>query len=119
MNHPGAPEAVAPEWRAPTSLRAFKIEVVNQGGEQDWRQVDAHRIVFGERFVQFWENRPPDEPDFMVLAVHVSEIVTVEELRWVAKTVTDPTPIAEADVPVVRRPLDVAADLLHLSDLDG
>jgi len=122
MMHFGAPEAPAtePVWVSPQKLRTFEVETLGPDGAAHVRHVDSHRIVFGERFVQFWENRAPDEPDFVVLAVHVSEILTIEEMRWVPETVEAPTLLRnEDDVPVVRRRIEHAEELLALNDLDG
>lgn len=112
---PPPPPQPEPEDRP---LRWFDLEV-RRGGMIYPHEIRAHYLAFSEGFTQFWQNKPANVPDFLVLAVRSDDVVILEESADDAPVLAAPVPVAEPAGKVVRRPLETGADLLDLDDLDG
>lgn len=110
MNHTGAPDNQIHKDDKP--LRVFDLEIMDGYGAGRSESVTAHMIVFDEGYTQFWERRPDDQPDFLVLAVRSADVAELRELRP-----CEPEDPAEVVKPV-KRSAEVAEGLLALDSGD-
>jgi len=130
MNHPGAPAAdMKPEWKSTYPMLHYALETINPDESHTYETVDAQRVKFADGFVQFWNERGPDEVDELVLAVAYVDVASVYETPTAEPRNTHPeilakatewAPIREANQQIreIVRPAKVAAELLNLDTGD-